>query len=153
MSCKHEPMLLTNPQQSDRAIHILVAYDHVTSRLLFIEMLAEAFPMAHFCEAGDGDEVLVKLRQHAIDLLLLDVNMPRRTGLEILPDVRALSPNTRVIVQSVSAGDMYATFALGAGAHAYLEKDRLTEELISTVQSIMSTGPAEKSGPVTAQTR
>ena len=143
MHCNPDSALVANQQQTNKAITILVADDYPTSRYLLIEMLAEVFPMAKFFEAGDGNEVLIRLGQHSIDLLLLDVNMPRRSGLEVLPDVRVLFPNTRVIILSVHPEYLYATLALEAGALAYLSKDNVPEELIPTVKSVLSADAAE----------
>jgi two-component system invasion response regulator UvrY len=142
-----EPALVASPPESNQALSILVADDHPTFRSQLSEMLAEEFPMAAFCEAGDGDEVLVELKRHSIDLLLLDINMPRRGGFEILPDVRSLSPRTRVIVASVHPEEQYAALAMEAGAHAYLNKERVPEELISTVKSVLSAGPEKEDTP------
>jgi two-component system invasion response regulator UvrY len=147
MRCISEPAFVASPPRSNQTISILVADDHPNFRSQLSEMLAEEFPMAAFCEAGDGDEVLVELERHPIDLLLLDINMPRRSGLEILPDVRALSPRTRVIVASVHPEEQFGTLAMEAGAHAYVNKDRVPEELIPTVKSVLSAGAEKDDAP------
>jgi len=146
MHCSPEPTLVSFPPDYRQAINILVADDHCTLRSQLIEILAEAFPWAAFCEAGDGEVALAKLSQHVIDLLLLDINMPRRSGLEILPEVRTLFPHTKVIIVSVHPEAQYAARVLDAGAHAYLNKDEVPDELIRTVESVMSIVAAGKSG-------
>lgn len=146
MQRKPESALIAFSPGRSQVLTILVADDHHTSRHLLVEMLFEEFPMAQIYEAGNGNEVLDNLKLHSVDLLLLDINMPQRSGLEILPDVRSLFPHTRVIVISVHPEDLYATIALEAGAHAFLDKDKVPEKLISTVESVLRTSGTDKRG-------
>ena len=68
-------------------MNILIADDHANVRRGLREILADAFSGAHFSEASNGDEVLTQLLGSQHDILLLDINMPGRSGLEVLKDV------------------------------------------------------------------
>ena len=74
-------------------------------------------------EAAGADEAIEQLRAERPDVLLLDIAMPGRSGLEALPDLRAASPETDIIVLSLHDDPVYARHAVAAGAHGYLAKD------------------------------
>ena len=110
-------------------MQILIADDHAAVRRGLREILADALPEAHFSEAGDGDEVLRLLAKSEYAVLLLDINMPGLSGLDVLRDVKRNYPRLPVIIVSVQPEDQYATRCLRAGAAAYINKDRAPESL------------------------
>jgi len=117
---------------------ILIADDHAAVRHGLREILADALPDTQFSEACDGNEVLGLLAKSEVDLLLLDVNMPGRNGLDVLRDVKRDYPATPVIIVSVQPEDQYAIRCLRAGAAAYINKDKATEELARAVRKILA---------------
>jgi DNA-binding NarL/FixJ family response regulator len=119
-------------------MHILIADDHAAVRHGLKEIMADALTEAHFSEACDGDEVLRQLARSEYGVLLLDINMPGRNGLDVLRDVKRTYPKIPVIIVSVQPEDQYATRCLRAGAAAYVNKDRATEELARTVREILA---------------
>ena len=119
---------------------ILIADDHVVVRRGLREILASEFSDAEFIEAGSGDEVLRAVGQSHCSLLVLDVNMPGRTGVDVLREIKHMSPRTPVLMLSVQPEDQYAVCCLRAGASGYLNKDGPEEELIRAVRKIMSGG-------------
>jgi len=119
---------------------ILIADDHAVVRLGLKDILAEALPGADFIEAGSGDEVLSRLAESTISILVLDINMPGRSGLEILRDVKASHPRLPVIILSVQPEDQYAMRCLRAGASAYINKDSAPEELAQATKKILGGG-------------
>ena len=119
-------------------MNILIADDHAGVRNGLREILADALPHAQFSEAGDGDEVLKHLAQSRFSVLLLDINMPGRSGLEVLQDVKRDYPEIPVIIVSVQPEDQYAMRCLRTGAAAYVNKDRATEELVVAVGKILA---------------
>jgi two-component system invasion response regulator UvrY len=121
-------------------MHILIADDHAGVRQGLREILADAISEAHFSEACDGYEVLSLLVDSELDLLLLDINMPGRSGLDVLQDVRRDYPRLPVIIVSVQPEDQYAARCLGEGAAAYINKDRAPEDLVKTVKKILDGG-------------
>jgi DNA-binding NarL/FixJ family response regulator len=121
-------------------MHILLADDHAVVRLGLKEILAEAFPGARFSEAGHGDEALSCLAGSQVALLVLDINMPGRSGLDLLRDVKRAYPRLPVIIMSVQPEDQYALRCLRAGASGYVNKDSAPEELALAARKILAGG-------------
>jgi DNA-binding NarL/FixJ family response regulator len=120
---------------------ILIADDHANVRRGLRELLADSFPGAQFSEASDGEEVLVKLIVSQPDVLLLDINMPGRSGFEVLKDVKLTYPLMPVIMVSVQAESQYALRCLRAGAAEYVNKDSVSEELAPAIRKILEGSP------------
>ena len=118
-------------------MHILIADDHAYVRRGLREILADAFSDAHFSEAANGDEVMTQLAGSQYGVLLLDINMPGRTGLEVLRDVKKIYPQLPVIMVSVQPENQYASRCLRAGAAAYVNKDSASEELAPMIEKIL----------------
>jgi DNA-binding NarL/FixJ family response regulator len=121
-------------------MHILIADDHAVVRRGLREILADALPSANFSEAGNGDEVLSQLGKSQIAVLLLDINMPGRSGMDVLRDVKHTYPRLPVIVLSCQQEDHYAVRCLRAGAAAYVNKESAPEELAMATKKILSGG-------------
>lgn len=121
-------------------MHILIADDHGVVRRGLKEILAEALPGTDFSEAGNGDEVLSQLAKSKIGLLVLDISMPGRSGMDVLRDVKQTYPRLPVIILSVHPEDQYAVRCLRAGAAAYINKESATEELAIATKKILSGG-------------
>jgi two-component system, NarL family, invasion response regulator UvrY len=121
-------------------MHILIADDHAVVRRGLREILADAFPGVSFTEAANGDEVLRHLATSQYGVLVLDINMPGRSGLDVLRDVKRIYPQLPVIVLSVQPEDQYAIRCLRAGAAAYISKDSAPEELAQAIKKIVAGG-------------
>jgi two-component system, NarL family, invasion response regulator UvrY len=121
-------------------MNILIADDHAVVRRGLRGILADALPGARFSEAGNGDEVLSQLDGSATGLLVLDINMPGRSGLDVLRDVKNAYPRLPVIVLSMQPEDQYAVRCLRAGAAAYINKDSAPEELAQAARKILAGG-------------
>jgi len=119
---------------------ILLADDHVVVRRGLRDILTGAFPGVQFIEAGTGDEVLSAIRTSRCALLILDINMPGRTGVDVLREVKRLCPRIPVLMLSVQPEDQYAVRCLKAGAAGYLNKDGAEEELVRAVRKVISGG-------------
>ena len=119
---------------------ILLADDHVVVRRGLRDILTDAFGGAQFIEAGTGDEVLTAIRTDRCSLLILDINMPGRTGMDVLREVKRLCPRIPVLILSVQPEDQYAVRCLKAGASGYLNKDGAEEELVRAVRKVISGG-------------
>ena len=118
-------------------MNILIADDHANVRRGLREILVDAFPGALFSEACNGDEVLTQLVASQHDVLLLDINMPGRSGLEVLRDVKHTYPLLPVIMVSVQPEGQYAARCLQAGATSYINKNSASEDLAPAIQRIM----------------
>ena len=120
-------------------LHILIADDHEAVRRGLKEVLAEAFPGVGFAEAANGIEVLEQLSASEYNVLVLDISMPGRSGVDVLRDVKRSYPQMPVVILSVQPEDQYAIRCLRAGASAYISKDSAPEELVQAIKIILST--------------
>ena len=119
---------------------ILIADDHAVLRKGLVQILAEEYPAAQFGEAATTPETLACLSQHPWDLLVLDIFMPGRTGLEVLHDVRDHYPNLPVLVLSSAPEEQLAVRVLKAGASGYLNKQAAPEHLALAVRKVLAGG-------------
>ena len=87
-------------------------------------------------EAGNGQEALAKIRGGEFDVVLLDISMPGRSGLEILKEIKAERPKLPVLILSMHAEEQYAVRALRAGASGYLTKASAPDELIGAIRKV-----------------
>lgn len=121
-------------------MRILIADDHASVRRGLREILDDAFSVANFSEASNGDEVLSQLIGAQQDLLLLDINMPGRSGLEVLKDIRLIYPLLPVVMVSVQPENQYAARCLLAGAAAYINKNSASDDLVPAIRKILESG-------------
>jgi two-component system invasion response regulator UvrY len=117
---------------------VLIADDHALVRAGLRQYLQESGRFATIAEAASGMQVLDMLRGGNFDLLILDINMPDRGGLDILKHVRAGHPAVRVLVLSAYPERQYAVNVLKAGASGYLSKESAPEELLKAVTQVLS---------------
>jgi two-component system invasion response regulator UvrY len=121
-------------------MNILITDDHANVRRSLRELLVDAFPSAHFSEASNADEALAQLFGSQPDVMLLDINMPGRSGFEVLKDVNKTYPQLPVIMVSVQSESQYALRCLRAGAAEYVNKDSASEELVPAIKKILEGG-------------
>jgi two-component system invasion response regulator UvrY len=121
-------------------VNILIADDHAILRRGLRHILADGLSEAVISEAQNGGEVLRLLRQRTFDILILDINMPGATGLEVVRDVHRDVPWLPVLMLSVYPEEQYALRALKAGASGYLPKESAPEELVKAVLTILKGG-------------
>jgi len=121
-------------------MHILIADDHGIVRRGLKDILTDAFPGTGFTEAGSGDEVLSNLAKIKTALLVLDISMPGRSGMDVLRDVKHTYPRLPVIILSCHPEDQYAVRCLRAGAAAYITKESAPEELAVATKKILGGG-------------
>jgi DNA-binding NarL/FixJ family response regulator len=119
---------------------ILIVDDHTLVRQGLREILADGFAEAVFGEAGNVDEMLAHLRGGHWDVILLDIAMPGRSGLDVLVDVARLSPSTPVLILTMYPESQYALRAFRGGAAGYITKDAVAEELLKAVQVLLEGG-------------
>lgn len=115
-------------------IEILMADDHAIFRSGVRRLLSDEQDMRIVAEAANGPEVIEQLRQRSFSLILLDINMGGRSGLETMRRIRAEWPKQPVIMLSMYPEDQYAPIALELGANGYLSKDRDADELLSAIR-------------------
>jgi two-component system, NarL family, invasion response regulator UvrY len=121
-------------------IKILVADDHAIVREGLKQILADNSDMVVAGEAVDGQEVLAQIRKEDWDLILLDISMPGRGGIDTLKELKSEKPKLPVLVLSMYPEEQYAIRALKAGASGYLTKGSAPEELIEAIQKVSQGG-------------
>ncbi len=115
-------------------ITVLIADDHAVVRQGLKQILEEQPDMRIAGEAQNGGEVLDLLATGSPDVVLMDISMPGRNGLEILKDIRRLRPKLPVLILSMHPESQYALRALKNGAAGYITKDSAPEELVTAVR-------------------
>jgi DNA-binding NarL/FixJ family response regulator len=118
----------------------LIVDDHPLVRRGIVEVLAEAFPGGQIAEASDGAEALQAVNGGAWDLVVLDLSLPGRTGIDVLKDIRTARPRLPVLILSTYPEQQFATRVLRAGASGYLNKGSSPEVLLYAVRKVMGGG-------------
>lgn len=121
-------------------LRILITEDHASTRLGIMQILREEFSPLRFGEAADESGTLALLEQQTWDLLVLDITLPGRSGVEVLREVKQRRPQLPVLVYSAHREEEFALHMLRAGAAGYLTKERAPEELGRAVQQILENG-------------
>jgi DNA-binding NarL/FixJ family response regulator len=121
-------------------IRVTLVDDHPIVRRGLKETLSAEADIVVVGEAARSEEVLAMLSTNPCDVVLLDISLPGRGGLDVLKDVRRTFPDVRVLVVSTHAESQYAVRAMRAGAAGYLTKTSPPEELVRAVRQLMRTG-------------
>ncbi len=117
---------------------VLIADDHAVVRAGFRQFLAADPTIGAVGEAASGNETLDCLRREPWDLVLLDIHMPDRSGLDVLRYIQTGYPEVRVLVMSGLPEQQYALNVLRAGASGYLSKDSSPDELMKAVRAVLA---------------
>lgn len=119
-----------------QTIRIIIADDHELVRRGIKLILAEAKDMTVVGEASDSVTLLQEIEKRPCDVVILDINMPGRSGLDVLTDIVDTWPNIGVLVLSMYPEDQYAVRAVRSGAGGYLTKSCSSDELISAIRNL-----------------
>ncbi|PYX66942.1 MAG: DNA-binding response regulator [Acidobacteria bacterium] len=103
-------------------------------------MLADEFKRAEFGEARNGQEVLNRVWKERWDVIVLDITMPGRGGLEVLKEIKKSRPKVPVLVLSMHPEDQFAVRVLKAGASGYMTKETAPEELVGAIKKVVAGG-------------
>jgi DNA-binding NarL/FixJ family response regulator/tRNA A-37 threonylcarbamoyl transferase component Bud32 len=131
-------------------VRVMLADDHTILRRSLASFLQQQDDFLVVAEASNGDEALQQVKATLPDVLLLDLNMPGRGGLDVLPNIRAEAPNVRVLILTGREEDWYIMRALRTGAHGYLLKTTDENDLVDGIrkvlqgQTVLGQGVAEK---------
>jgi DNA-binding NarL/FixJ family response regulator len=123
---------MTKPTQ----IRLLVVDDHMVVRMGLVALLNQQKDFKVVSEAEDGAQAVEKYREHRPDVCLMDIRMPRLTGMQALAAIRAEFPDARVLMLTTYDGDSDIHGALTAGASGYLLKDVEAEELVLAIREV-----------------
>jgi DNA-binding NarL/FixJ family response regulator len=116
---------------------VLIADDHAVARAGYRQFLEMEPSITEVGEATSGNEALAQLRRKRWDLLLMDIHMPDRSGIDILKHVSTGYPSVRVLIMSGLPEEQYARNVLRAGARGYLSKGGSPEELLKAVRLVL----------------
>jgi len=119
-------------------IRILIADDHIIVRRGLKQILLEEFPFAFIEEVGDAEELIKKVMNEEWSVVISDLSMPGRSGLESLQQIKQNHPKLPVLILSIHSEEHYAIRVLKAGASGYLNKDLAPEELVKAVNCVLA---------------
>src|SRR5271167_3637304 len=117
---------------------VVIADDHAMMRTGLRHYLEKDPSINAIAETASGSETLEQLRNGQWDLVILDINMPDRSGIDILRHIRSGHPNTRVLVMSGFSEKQYAINVLRAGASGFIAKDQAPEEFMRAVHTVLA---------------
>jgi two-component system invasion response regulator UvrY len=118
-------------------MHIIIADDHALIRKGLKHILMEEFPSAAIDETGDAEDVIKRSFQHQWDIVVCDLSMPGKSGLDVVLHMKQHFPKTPVLILSMYPEEQYAIRALRTGAAGYLSKDSAPEELVKAVHRVL----------------
>lgn len=121
-------------------IRVVLADDHRMVRAGLKEILADTGDIEVVAEATNGHEVMARVREVPFDILVLDMTMPGRSGIELIRQVKGEKPALRILVLSMHSEEQYAVRALKAGASGYLTKESAADELVAAIRRIAGGG-------------
>lgn len=127
-------------------IRILIADDHAIVRSGLKQLLSEPVDFNVAGEAANGLEALAQIREQPFDVLLMDMSMPGRSGIELIKMVKATMPKLAILVLSMHKEEQYAVRALKAGARGYLTKETATDQLVAAIRKVAGGGVFISSG-------
>ncbi|HME01087.1 MAG TPA: response regulator transcription factor [Terriglobia bacterium] len=121
-------------------IRVLIADDHAILRRGLIEILTREFKDAVCGEAENAQQALAQVQGHGWDVVILDVTMPGRSGVDVLADLKRVRPKLPVLVLSMHPEDQYGKRVLKAGASGYMNKESAAQELIKAIRKLLAGG-------------
>ncbi|SOZ68539.1 Two-component system response regulator [Cupriavidus taiwanensis] len=118
-------------------IRIVLVDDHTIFREGLKRLLLDEGDFSVVAEACNGPEALSAIRTHAFDVLVLDISMPGRSGLDLIPSIRSEKPLLPIVVLSMYPAEQYAVRAFEAGASGYVTKDMDAVELVASIRKVV----------------
>jgi DNA-binding NarL/FixJ family response regulator len=121
-------------------IRVVIADDHTILREGLKQLLLASEDLTVVGEAADGHEVLREIRSREFDVLLLDMSMPGKSGMELIKQVKAERPKLRILVLSMHEEHQYAVRAIRSGASGYLTKESAATQLVTAIRKVAGGG-------------
>jgi len=121
-----------------KPIRLLVADDHQAVRKSIVRLISQYDDLKVAGEAVDGADALHKVRTEQFDLVVLDITMPVKNGLEVLREIKRDHPLLPVVMLSIHPTDEYKLQAIALGASGYVTKDRAADDLVDEVRRAMN---------------
>jgi DNA-binding NarL/FixJ family response regulator len=121
-------------------LRVVIVDDHPVVREGLKRIIAESNELSVTAEASDGEEALQTIRNHPCDIVLLDISLPKKSGLEVLKHLRTEQPRLPVLILSMHSEDEYAVRMLRAGASGYLTKESTPTNLVTAIRKVVRGG-------------
>jgi two-component system invasion response regulator UvrY len=118
-------------------IRVLIADDHTVVRRGLRQILLEGFPTAVVEEVPDAEELIKRVMHAEWDVVISDLSMPGRSGLDALQQIKQFNPKLPVLILSIHPEEHYALRVLKAGASGYLSKDSAPDELVTAIKKVL----------------
>ena len=119
-------------------MNILIADDHAIVRKGLVQLLREGYPSVNISEAVNSAEAIEMAKKNNFDVILLDISMPGRNGIETLKQLRVDGVKSPILMLSMHPEAQYAIRCLKAGAWGFINKETATEELLGAVQKVLT---------------
>lgn len=117
---------------------VLIVDDHPSLRLVLRQHLSQILGVTGILEAGNGQDAIQAVREHAPGLIVLDIDLPRMNGLEAIPRMKALQPHVRILVISGQDPIVFAPRVKAAGGQGYISKAQEMPEIVRAVEAVMA---------------
>jgi two-component system invasion response regulator UvrY len=117
-------------------LRILIADDHAIVRKGLKQVIMDEYHSANIVEVSDAEDLLKEVIGNEWDIVICDMNMPGRSGLDALNQIKQASPHLPVLIMSMYPEDQYALRVLKAGASGYLSKDTIHDDIIKAIQTL-----------------
>jgi DNA-binding NarL/FixJ family response regulator len=124
----------------ETVIRVLVADDHAIVRRGLKLILSEEFERVVVGEAQNGKELIEQIEKDDWEVVVLDITMPGRSGLDLLKEIKRLRPQLPVLILSMHSEDQFAVRAFKAGAAGYMTKEKAPEELVKAIKKVLAGG-------------
>lgn len=121
-------------------IRVLIADDHAVVRRGIMQILSEGPEPAVLGEAGDAHELLRLVREQDWDIVILDITMPGKSGLDVLKELKQERPTLPILVLTIHPEDQFAVRVLRAGAAGYMTKESAPDELVKAIRKVLAGG-------------
>jgi two-component system, NarL family, invasion response regulator UvrY len=118
-------------------MRFLIADDHAIVRKGLIQILREEFASAQITEVSNSNQVLEAVERQPWDVIMMDISMPGRNGIETLKQIRSNGIRTPILMLSMHPEDQYAVRVLKAGASGFLNKETATDELLVAIRKVL----------------
>ncbi len=122
----------------EKTIRIIIADDHAFLREGIKKTIQDEIDMKIVGEASNANDALDIIRELKPDIVIMDISMPGKSGLDVLKDLKSLKIKSRILILSMHPEDRFAIRALKAGAFGYLTKESAPDELVKAIRTVLS---------------
>lgn len=119
-------------------MNILIADDHAVVRSGIKQILLSEDSTNNIIEVANGDELINEFNKNKYDLIITDISMPFKNGIDAITEIRKINKTIPILVLSMNDDEQYVKHSLNAGANGYVTKDAATEELVEAIEMVLN---------------